>query len=201
MFHKIFRFCEDIHDNSQKTRVGRSLIGFSSNTLVLCERKSYSLMKKSELLPSLFCHERPERITHGRSFVKIDGSESLKVLFKKEQMSKEWREQFPLGHKKGKNCYKQMKNTNFLSNSLVFCERKSGLLSKKSESLFKKEQMSKVRQEQFALGHKKGTNCQKLTKNTIFRANRLFFAINPLESRVNHSHSSFLKCELLTFAL
>ena len=31
-----------------------------------------------------------------------DGSETLKLLFKKEQMSKERREPFALGHKKGK---------------------------------------------------------------------------------------------------
>ena len=141
-YTKFFVFAKIFTTIHKKTRVGRSLIGFSSNTLVLCERKSYSLMKKSELLPSLFCHERPERITHGRSFVKIDGSESLKVLFKKEQMSKEWREQFPLGHKKGKNCYKQMKNTNFLSNSLVFCERFAQIMSKSLTALFYKEQFA-----------------------------------------------------------
>ena len=28
--------------------------------------------RQSESLPSLFCHERPERIAHGRSFVKSD---------------------------------------------------------------------------------------------------------------------------------
>ena len=46
----------------------------------------------SESFPSLFCHERPERIAHGHSFVKSGGSESLKSLFKKEQMSEERRE-------------------------------------------------------------------------------------------------------------
>ena len=141
-YTKFFVFAKIFTTIHKKTRVGRSLIGFSSNTLVLCERKSYSLMKKSELLPSLFCHERPERITHGRSFVKIDGSESLKVLFKKEQMSKEWREQIPIGHKKGKNCYKQMKNTNFLSNSLVFCERFAQIMSESLTALFYKERFA-----------------------------------------------------------
>ena len=64
--------------------VGNSLIGFSSDSLVFCEPKSYSLVKKSESLPSLICHEQPERIVHGCSFVKSDGSESFKSLFKKE---------------------------------------------------------------------------------------------------------------------
>ena len=37
----------------------------------------------------------------GRSFVKSEGSESLKSLLKKERMSKKRCEQFALGHKKG----------------------------------------------------------------------------------------------------
>ena len=40
----------------------------------------------------------------GRSFVKSEGSESLKSLLKKERMSKKRCEQFALGHKKGENC-------------------------------------------------------------------------------------------------
>ena len=60
-------------------RVGNLLIGFSSDSLVFCERKSNWLMKKSKLLPSLFCHGRPERIAHGRSFVKSNRSEPLTV--------------------------------------------------------------------------------------------------------------------------
>ena len=49
-------------------RVGNLLIDFSSNLLVFCELKSDSLVKKSKLLPLLFCHERPEGIAQGRSF-------------------------------------------------------------------------------------------------------------------------------------
>ena len=67
---------------SPRCRVGNSLVCFFTDSLVVCERKSNSLVKKSESLLSLFCHERPERIAHGRSFVKIDGSESLKSLVK-----------------------------------------------------------------------------------------------------------------------
>ena len=55
---------------------------------------------ESESLLLLFCHEQPEQITHGFSFVKSDGSKSLKSLFKKEQMSEEQGEQVALGHKK-----------------------------------------------------------------------------------------------------
>ena len=59
------------------------------------ERNSHSLVKNCESLLSLFCKERQELIAHGRSDVK---SELLPLLFKKEQQSKEWWEQFALGH-------------------------------------------------------------------------------------------------------
>ena len=50
-----------------------------------------------------FCERKSDsQIAHGRSFVKNDRSESLKSLFKKERMTKERREQFAFGHKKGK---------------------------------------------------------------------------------------------------
>ena len=58
----------------------------------------------------------------GRSFVKSEGSESLKSLLKKERMSKKRCEQFALGHKKGENCQKHVKNTNFSSKSLFFLQ-------------------------------------------------------------------------------
>ena len=56
------------------------------DSLIFCERKSDSLMKKSKSLPSLFCHdhEQPERIAHGRSSVMSDLSELLRLLFCKE---------------------------------------------------------------------------------------------------------------------
>ena len=82
--------------------VGNLLIGFSSDLLVFCERKSDSLVKKNKSIQSLFCHERPEWITHSRSFVKSHGSKMLKSLLKKERMSEERWEQFALGYKKGK---------------------------------------------------------------------------------------------------
>ena len=73
------------HKKTQDTRVGNSLICFSSDLLIFGEQKNDLLVKNSELLPSLFCHNRPEQMAHGRSFVKSDSSESLKSLFKKEQ--------------------------------------------------------------------------------------------------------------------
>ena len=68
---------------------------------------------ESESLLSLFCHEQPEQITHGFSFVKSDGSKSLKSLFKKEQMSEEQGEQVALGHKMGEKFQEHTKNTHF----------------------------------------------------------------------------------------
>ena len=94
-------------------RVGNLLIGFSSDSLVLCEQKSDSRFacEKEQMLPSLFCHEWPEQIVQRRSFVlsdwvnrsgcsfvKSNGSKSLKLLFKKDQMSEE--RQFAFGYKK-----------------------------------------------------------------------------------------------------
>ena len=53
---------------------------------------------------SLFFKELHEQINRGRSFVKSDGSESLKSLFKKELMCKQRYEGFALGHNKGEIC-------------------------------------------------------------------------------------------------
>ena len=104
--------------------------GFSSKLLVFCERKcertirSWKIANRScrSFVLSDLC-----QIAHGRSFVKSDGSEllkllflksewaksdrseSLKSLFIKERMSEEWREQFTLGHKEGENCLKHTK--------------------------------------------------------------------------------------------
>ena len=122
------------------TRVGNSLIGFLSDSLIFCEQKSDSLMKKSESPLSLFCHEQPERIPHGRSFVKSDRSESLTVallfwaiwVIRSRSLSKEQWELFALWHKKGKNCPYRRKIRFFQifsSESLVF-------KSNKSDSLF-----------------------------------------------------------------
>ena len=45
----------------------------------------------------------------------------------------------------------------------------------------------------FALGHKKGKNCQKHMKNKNFTIELVFFASDWLESKSNHSQHSFLK--------
>ena len=65
--------------SEEKSRVGNSLIGFSSDVLVFCERKSNLLVKKSESLQFLFCQEQPEPTAHDRSFVMNDLSELLTV--------------------------------------------------------------------------------------------------------------------------
>ena len=66
------------------TRVWSSLITFFqlftrflSDSHISCEQKSNLLAKKTESLPSLFCHTRPDWIAHGHSFVKRDGSGAM----------------------------------------------------------------------------------------------------------------------------
>ena len=54
-------------------------IWFFQRFFDFCEQKSDSLVKKSKLLPSLFCHEQPERIAHGCYFVQSDLSDLLMV--------------------------------------------------------------------------------------------------------------------------
>ena len=94
------------HKKKKKIRVGNLLFGFSSKSLLFCEPKSDSLLKKSKSLLSLFCTEQQERFAHSHSFEK---SESLLSLFKKEQLSEEQRERFALGNKKGKSSEKLSK--------------------------------------------------------------------------------------------
>ena len=77
----------------------------------------------------LFCHERPEQITHGHSFIKNDGSESLKTLFNKERMSEEWHKLFVLGHIKGGKQSKPYKNSHFLSPLLFICKQSAQVMS------------------------------------------------------------------------
>ena len=85
-------------------------LSFTSNLLIFCERKSDLLVKKSELLPLLFCLQQPEQITHSHSFVKRYMSKLLKTLFKKERMSQERWERFalwPINGEKLSKMYKQ----------------------------------------------------------------------------------------------
>ena len=68
--------------------------------------------------------------------------------------------------------------------------------SKSLKLLFKKECMREERRERFALGHKKGENCQKHMKHMNFSSESVFFASDSLESRVICSHCSFVKSNL-----
>ena len=107
----------NIFDFGSKTRVGNSLMVFWANCLFFVSKraKKHSLVKKSELLTSLF-------------------SKEWQSLF-----CKEWRVRFAFGHKKGEKLWKTVKNLqnniNFLSKLLIFCERMSDSLVKKSKSL------------------------------------------------------------------
>ena len=74
------------------------------------------------------------------------------MLFKKEQLSEEQREQFDLGHKKWekqcKTVKKHLKNINFLEQIPLFLEQFARITSESLMSLFFKEG-----QEQFTHGH------------------------------------------------
>ena len=63
-------------------KVGTSLNGFLSESLIFCEQKSERdrfAREKEQNAPVAFCLERQEQTTHGHSFVMSDGSESLTV--------------------------------------------------------------------------------------------------------------------------
>ena len=123
-----------------RIRVGNSLIGFLSDSMVFCEPKSNLHVKMSKLLLLLFFHERPEWITHCRSFVKSNGSKWLTVallfrstwvirsrsLFKKERLSKERREQFFLWLETIKNIQKIRFLSNYFAQIACFWAIRSG---------------------------------------------------------------------------
>ena len=99
-------------------RVGNSLFGFLRELLIFCEQKRESAFCSffEQIAKSLFCKGWLEQIADCHSFLmsdrsdslmvalfkKIDVSELLSLLFKKEQLSKEEWERFALGHKKRK---------------------------------------------------------------------------------------------------
>ena len=62
------------------SRVRNSRIGFSIESLVCCDRKIDSLMRAIQS-QSIFLKDRRERIDHGRSFLKIEKSERVKIEF------------------------------------------------------------------------------------------------------------------------
>ena len=68
--------------------------------------------------------------------VKSDWSESLNILYKKEWMSKERREEFTLGHKKGEKRSKTYEKYEFFSKSQVFCEHFVQIKSESSRVAF-----------------------------------------------------------------
>ena len=103
------------------------------------EWKNDSLVKKSESLLPLFCHKRHGQIAHGRSLVKNNASKSDKSLW-----ANEWRERFALGQKKGKYCQKHTKNTNFLSDSLVFLSNSLDSRANHSHGSFLKSEFLSV---------------------------------------------------------
>ena len=79
-----------------------------SDTLVFCERKSDLLIKKNELLPSIFCHEQPERIALLSWATWANRSWLLFFKEKRYQIA-----QVAQWGKESKNCQKHTKNMNF----------------------------------------------------------------------------------------
>ena len=93
---------------------------------------------------SLFCKEWREWVSQGRSFVMSNGSESLKLLFKKDWMSEERWVQFAPGKKGEKLTKKHTKNMNFLSDLLIFWERFSQSWANHSHRSFVKSNLSQL---------------------------------------------------------
>ena len=98
-------------------RVGNSLINFWA----IC---SFFVHEKEQIPLSLFCHERPERIAHGCTFVKSNGSESH------------------LGIKRGKGVKNKNEKYKFVSQSLYFCEWFAQIPSESLTLLFLKSNTS-----------------------------------------------------------
>ena len=67
-----------------------------ARVLWLKQRKSDSLVKKSEFLPYLFFKDRQDWLARGRPFVKSVESKSIPSIFKKEQLREERQERFAL---------------------------------------------------------------------------------------------------------
>ena len=75
-----------------------------------CSHHSYVMSEGENRSRLLLFKEQQEGCTPGCSFVKNNKFELLLSLFKKEQVSAEWREQFALGHKNEENQWKTVKN-------------------------------------------------------------------------------------------
>ena len=118
------------------TQGGNLLISFLSESLVFCEQKGKRAIRSctpDALLSwvtgakhswSLFCKEQRKRFSHGCCFLKSKKSKLLTPLFQKEQLSKERREPFTLGHKKGGKQSNTVKNVHticFFSWGIHWC--------------------------------------------------------------------------------
>ena len=106
-------------DFGSKTRVGNSLMVFWANCLFFVSKraKKHSLVKKSELLTSLF-------------------SKEWQSLF-----CKEWRVRFAFGHKKGEKLWKTVKN---LQKNINFFEQIAHFLWVNERFAREKEQITHV---------------------------------------------------------
>ena len=70
------------------TRVGNSIIGYSIESLIFCDKKIDWILKKIELLQSIFFKDRRDQFAHGLSFLKIEGIDLLTVnIFKRSRGS------------------------------------------------------------------------------------------------------------------
>ena len=137
-FYKILSICmlfalgaigemTNFFDFGSKTRVGNSLMVFWANCLFFVSKraKKHSLVKKSELLTSLF-------------------SKEWQSLFCKEWRSlfcKEWRVRFAFGHKKGEKLWKTVKN---LQKNINFFEQIAHFLWVNERFAREKEQITHV---------------------------------------------------------
>ena len=99
-------------------------------------------MQKSKLLLLLFCKEQSEQIADSHSFVMSNLSKLHMSLFNKECMSEERLKQFAHGHKKGEKRSITYKNTNFLSELLVFLSNVLESSANHSHCLFLKSNKS-----------------------------------------------------------
>ena len=94
--NKTCRFFEKLHE-SQGWEFALWFFVQIAHFLWSKERSIDLLFSRSESLPLLFCKVRRERITHGRSLMRVTVSELLPLPCTKERQ-----EQFALWHKNGK---------------------------------------------------------------------------------------------------
>ena len=127
--------------------VGNSIIGFSSETLVFCERKSDLLVKKR-----LSCC----------SFVMSGLIESFTValLYRATEAICSW------AYKRGK-CQKHIKNTHFSINLLVFCKRFARITSNSQESRANHSHRSVLKSDESNLRFKKWAILSQRAKGQI----------------------------------